>query len=193
MTGFSFVGPDLARKILEFLKLAVPKATRVAVLITGEPDQPLVRAVWGELEQAAQILHVTLHRFQVLGKVKQLDEALSALAARRPDALVILNDPLFFLHRERILATADRLRLPTMFQSKEYTAAGALLAYFPSYSDQGKRAARYVDLILRGTKAGDLPIEQPTKFELVINLTTAKAIGFTVPPLLLARADEVIE
>jgi putative ABC transport system substrate-binding protein len=135
----------------------------------------------------------TLHRFQFLGKVEQLDEALSALAARRPDALVILNDPLFFLHRERILATADRLRLPTMFQSKEYTAAGALLAYFPSYSDQGKRAARYVDLILRGTKAGDLPVEQPTKFELVINLKTAKALGLTIPPSILQRADQVIE
>ena len=193
MTGFSFVGPELARKNLEFLKLAVPKAARVAVFISGEPDQPLVRAVWAELEQAAQVLHVTLHRFQFLGKVEQLDEALSALAARRPDALVILNDPLFFLHRERILATADRLRLPTMFQSKEYTAAGALLAYFPSYSDQGKRAARYVDLILRGTKAGDLPVEQPTKFELVINLKTAKALGLTIPPSILQRADQVIE
>jgi putative ABC transport system substrate-binding protein len=193
MTGFSFVGPELARKNLEFLKLAVPEATRVAVLIAGEPDQPLVRAVWGELEQAAQVLHVTLHRFQVLGKVEQLDEALSALAARRPEALVILNDPLFYIHRARILATADRLRLPTMFQAKEFTAAGALLAYLPSYSDQGKRAARYVDLILRGTKAGELPVEQPTTFELVINLKTAKALGLTIPQSLLQRADQVIE
>jgi putative ABC transport system substrate-binding protein len=193
MTGFSFVGPELARKNLEFLKLAVPEATRVAVLVPGEPDQPLVRAVWGELEQAAQVLHVTLHRFQVLGKVEQLDEALSGLTARRPHALLTLNDPLFFVHRARILATAERLRLPTMFQSKEYTAAGALLAYLPSYSDQGKRAARYVDLILRGTKAGDLPVEQPTIFELVINLKTAKALGLTIPPSLLQRADQVIE
>jgi putative ABC transport system substrate-binding protein len=193
MTGFSFVGPELARKNLEFLKLAVPEATRVAVLVPGEPDQPLVRAVWGELEQAAQVLHVTLHRVQVLGKVEQLDEALSVLTARRPHALLTLNDPLFFVHRARILATAERLRLPTMFQSKEYTAAGALLAYLPSYSDQGKRAARYVDLILKGTNAGDLPVEQPTKFELVINLKTAKALGLTIPPSLLQRADQVIE
>jgi putative ABC transport system substrate-binding protein len=193
MTGFSFVGPELARKNLEFLKLAVPEATRVAVLIAGEPDQPLVRAVWGELEQAAQVLHVTLHRFQIPGKVEQLDEALSALTARRPDALVILNDPIFFIHRARILATADRLRLPTMSQAKEFTGAGALLAYLPSYSDQGKRAARYVDSILRGTKPGDLPVEQPTKFELIINLKTAKTLGLTIPQSLLQRADQVIE
>lgn len=96
MSGFSFVGPELARKNLEFLKLAVPEASKVAVLMAGEPDQPLVRAVWSELEQAARVLHVTLHRFQIAGKVEQLDEALSALAARRPDALLTLNDPLFF-------------------------------------------------------------------------------------------------
>ena len=193
MTGFSFVGPELARKNLEFLKLAVPEATRVAVLVAGEPDQPLTRAVWGELEQAAQVLHVTLHRFQVLGKVEQLDEALSGLTARPPHALVILNDPVFLIHRARILATAARLRLPTISQAKEYPAAGGLLAYMPSYSDQGKRAARYVDLILRGTRAGDLPVEQPTTFELVINLKTAKALGLTIPQSLLLRADQVIE
>jgi putative tryptophan/tyrosine transport system substrate-binding protein len=193
MTGFSFVGPELARKNLEFLKLAVPRATAVAVLVAGEPDQPLVRAVWGELEQAAHVLHVTLHRFQVRGKVEQLDEALNGLTARRPHALVVLNDPIFLIHRTRILATADRLRLPTMAQAKEYTAAGALLAYMPSYSDHGKRAARYVDLILGGTKAGDLPVEQPTKFELVINLKTAKALGLKIPQSVLLRADQVIE
>jgi len=192
-TGFSFVGPELARKNLEFLKIAVPEATRVAVLVAGEPDQPLTRAVWGELEQAAQVLHVTLHRVQVLGKVEQLDEALSGLTARRPHALMILNDPIFLIHRARILATADRLRLPTMAQAKEYTAAGALLAYMPSYSDQGKRAARYVDLILKGTKAGDLPVEQPTTFELVINLKTSKALGLTIPRSLLLQADQVVE
>ena len=193
MSGFSFVGPELARKNLEFLKLVIPDASKVAVLIPGEPDQPLVRAVWGELEQAARVLHVTLHRFQIPGKVDQLDEALSALAARRPDALLTLNDPLFFVQRVRILATADRLRLPTMFQAKEYTAAGGLLAYLPSYSDQGKRAARYVDMILKGRHVGDLPVEQPTTFELVINLKTAKALGLTIPPSLLQRADQVIE
>jgi ABC-type uncharacterized transport system substrate-binding protein len=193
LTGFSFVGPELAGKNLEFLKLAVPQASKVAVLIGGEQDQPLARAVWGELEQAARVLHVTLQQFPIPGKVEQLDNALRALTARRPDALLTLNDPLFLVHRRRILATADRLRLPTMFQAKEYTADGALLAYLPSYSDQGKRAARYVDLILKGARPADLPVQQPTKFELIINLKTAKALGLTIPQAVLLRADQVIE
>lgn len=193
MTGFSFVGPELAGKNLEFLKLAVPKASKVAVLVAGEPDLPLTRAVWGELEQAARVLHVTLQRVQIPGKLEQLDDALSALATRPPDALLTLNDPFFFVHRARILATADRLRLPTMFQSKEFTADGALLAYLPSYGDQGKHAARYVDMILKGAHAGDLPVQQPTRFELVINMKAAKALGLTLPSSLLLRADQVIE
>jgi putative ABC transport system substrate-binding protein len=193
LTGFSFVGPELAAKNLELLKHAIPVASKVAVLVPGEPEQPLVRAVWGELEQAARVLHVTLQRFQIQGKVEHLDDALGALTAQRPDALLTLNDPLFLIHRARILATAGRLRLPTMFQAKEYAADGGLLAFLPSYADQGKRAAGYVDRILKGAKPSELPIEQPTKFELVINLKTAKALGLTIPPSLLLRADQVIE
>jgi putative ABC transport system substrate-binding protein len=193
LTGFSFVGPELAAKNLEFLKLAVPEAANVAVLAPGDPGEPLMRAVWSVLEQGARTLHVTLQRFQIRGKVEQLDDALAAMTARRPDALLGLNDPLFLIHRARILSTAGRLRLPSMFQAKEYTADGALLAYLPNYADQGRRAARYVDRILKGTNAGDLPVEQPTTFELVINLKTAKALGLTIPPSLLLRADQVIE
>jgi putative ABC transport system substrate-binding protein len=136
---------------------------------------------------------VTLERFQVQGKVEQLDDALRAMTARRPDALLTLNDPLFLIHRARILATASQLRLPTMFQAKEYTADGALLAYLSSYADQGRRAAQYVDKILKGANAGDLPIVQPSKFELIINVKTANALGLSIPPSLLLRADEVIE
>jgi ABC-type uncharacterized transport system substrate-binding protein len=193
LTGFSFVGPELAAKNLEFLKHAVPEASKVAVFIAGEPDQPLTRAVWGELEHSARILHVTLRRFQILGKVEHLDDALGALRAQRPDALLTLNDPLFLIHRARILARAGRLRLPTMFQSKEYAVDGGLLAFMPSYPEQGRRAARYVDMIVKGARAADLPIEQPTQFELVINLKTAKTLGLTIPPSLLLRADQVIE
>jgi len=193
LTGFSFVGPELAAKNLELLTLALPKASNIAVLSPGDPDEPLARAVWSTLEQGARLLHVTLQRFQVQGKVEQLDDALRAMAARRPDALLTLNDPLFLVHRERILATADRLRLPTMFQTKEYTADGGLLAYLGSYADQGRRIAHYVDRILKGADPGDLPVEQPTKFELVINMKTARAFGLTIPPSLLLRADEVIE
>src|SRR5687768_9965920 len=151
LTGFSFVGPELASKNLEFLKLAVPAASNIAVLAPGDPEQPLMRAVWSSLEQAARVLHLSLGRFQIQGTVEQLDRALDAMGARRPDALLILNDPLFFVHSTRILSTADRLRLPTMFQTKQYALDGGLLAYAPDYADQGKRAARYVDRILKGT------------------------------------------
>ena len=193
LTGFSFVGPELAGKNLELLKLAIPEASRIAVLAPGDPGQPLIRAVRSVLEQGARTLHVTLERFQIRSKVEQLDAALDAMAARRPGALLTLNDPLFLIHRARILSTADRLRLPTMFQAKEYTAAGGLLAYLPNYADQGNRAADYVDRILKGTTPGDLPVEQPTRFELVINMKTARAFGLTIPASLLVRADQVIE
>jgi putative ABC transport system substrate-binding protein len=152
-----------------------------------------MRAVWSSLEQGARVLHVSLQRFQIQGTVEQLDGALGAMAARRPDALLALNDPLFFVHRTRILSVADRLRLPTMFQTKQYAVDGALLAYAPDYADQGKRAAGYIDKILKGTHPGNLPVEQPAKFELVINMKTARAFRLTIPSSLLLRADQIIE
>jgi putative ABC transport system substrate-binding protein len=193
LTGFSFVGPELARKNLEFLTLAVPGASHVAVLAPGDPEQPLIRAVWSALEEGARTLQVRLQRFQIRSKVEQLDEALAAMTTRRPDALLTLNDPLFFVHRARILSAASRLRLPTMFQAKEYAADGGLLAYTPDYGDQGKRAAQYVDRILKGTNPGELPVQQPTRFELVINMKTAVAFGLAIPSSLLLRADRIIE
>jgi putative ABC transport system substrate-binding protein len=193
LTGLSFVGPELAAKNLELLKQAAPKATRVAVLVPGDFDQPLTVAVWAELERAARDLSVTLHRLQVPSSVDNLHNALATLRTQRPDALFTLNDPLFYIHRERILTTSSELRLPTMFQTVEYVRAGGLLAYVPSVSDQAKRAVGYVAKILKGARPGDLAVEQPTKFELTINLKTAKALGLTIPPSLLARADQVIE
>src|SRR5262249_12781133 len=193
LTGFSFVGPELAGKNIEVLTQAVPGGSDNSVLGPGGPERPLSRAGLDVLGAAARTLHVRLERFQIPGKVEQLDEALATIAARRPDALLTLNDPLFFVHRTRILSTAGRLRLPTMFQTKEYAGDGGLLAYAPDYGDQGKRAAQYVDKILKGTPPGDLPVEQPTKSELVINLKTAKALGLTIPPSVLARADAVIQ
>jgi putative ABC transport system substrate-binding protein len=148
--------------------------------------------VWTELERAALRLHVTFQRLQVLSG-DQLDNALATLRARRPDALLTLNDPLFFVHRERILTTAAELRLPTMFQTADYVRAGGLLAYVPSVADQAKRAVSYVVRILNGAKPAALAIEQPTKFELLINLKTAKALGLMIPPTLLLRADQIIE
>jgi putative ABC transport system substrate-binding protein len=193
LTGFSFAGPELAAKNLELLKHAAPDAARVAVLIAGGGDQPLTRAVWAELERAAPVLHVTLQRVQVPPLTERLDEALAALRARRPDALLTLNDPFFFVHRERILATATELRLPTMFQTTDYARAGGLLAYVPNIPDQASRAGTYVDRILKGARPADLAIQLPTKFDLTVNLKTARALGLTIPPSLLARADQVIE
>jgi len=193
MTGFSFVGPELAAKNLELLKQAAPHASRVAVLSPGDPTQPLARNVTAELERSAHLLGIMLQRLQVEGTLEQLESALAALAARRPEALLTLNDPLFFLHRKRILDSALQLRLPTMFQNQEYAREGGLMAYVPDVLEQSRHAAAYVDKILKGAKPGDLPVEQPTKFELVINLKTARAIGLTIPQSLLARADEVIQ
>jgi putative ABC transport system substrate-binding protein len=139
------------------------------------------------------VLHVTLQRVAVSPLTERLDEALAALRARRPDALLTLNDPFFFVHRERILATATELRLPTMFQTADYAHAGGLLAYVPSISDQATRAGSYVDRILRGARPADLAIQLPAKFDLTVNLKTARALGLTIPPSLLARADQVIE
>jgi putative tryptophan/tyrosine transport system substrate-binding protein len=192
LTGFSFVGPDLAAKNLELLKHAFPRISSVAVLSPGEPDHPLERAVWAKLGQSARDLDITLQRVQV-PTIEQLDAALAGLAARRPDALLMLNDPGFFANRHRIFAMAAQLRLPAMYQSKELAHDGGLMAYVPSIAEQAKRAADYVDRILKGARPGDLPIDQPTRFELIINLKTAKALGLTIPPSLLLRADQVIE
>jgi len=193
LTGFSFVGTELAAKNLELLRQVVPHASRVAVLSPGDPTQPLARNVQSAVERSAQLLGITLQTLRVEGTLEQLEDALATLAAKRPDALLTLNDALFFLHRQRILDAANRLRLPTMFQNQEYAREGGLMAYVPNILEQYRRAAAYVDKILKGARPGDLPVEQPTKFELVINLKTAQAIGLTIPPSLLARADEVVQ
>src|SRR5262249_47828074 len=192
LTGFSFVGPELAAENLEFLRDAFPAIKSVAVLGAGEPDHPLARAVMAKLGESALTLGIALQRVQV-PTAEELDAALSGLAGRRPDALLVLNDPVFFANRQRIFAVVARLRVPAMYQSKELAHDGGLMAYLPSVGEQALRAADYVDRILKGTRRGELPIDQPTRFELVINLKTAKALGLTIPPSLLLRADQVIE
>ncbi len=193
LTGVSFVGPELAAKGLELLKEAAPEASRVAVLRARDADQRLTQAVLAELDRAARVLQVTLVSVDVPSMTERLDDALAAMRLRPPDAMLTLNDPFFLVHRERIIATANALRLPTMFQTAEYVRAGGLLAFLPSVAEWGKQGARYVDRILKGAKPGDLPVEQPTKFELTINLKTARALGLTIPHSLLLRADQVIE
>jgi len=133
-----------------------------------------------------------LQRVQV-PTAEQLDTALAGLVARRRDALLVLNDALFFADRQRIFEVVAQLRVPAMYQSKEFAHDGGLMAYDPSVAEQARRAADYVDCILKGARPGDLPIDQPTRFELVINLKTAKALGLTIPQSLLLRAVQVIE
>jgi putative tryptophan/tyrosine transport system substrate-binding protein len=145
-----------------------------------------------ETEVAARSLGVQLRLSGVMAP-NELDRAFSAIAAERADALVVFPGPLLFTQRRRIVDFATKHRLPSMFGARENVEAGGLISYGPSVADLVRRSAAFVDKILKGAKPADLPVEQPTKFELVINLKTAKALGITIPPAVLARADEVIE
>ena len=191
LTGLSYsVGLEIAGKGLELLKETVPKVRRVAILSNpGNPFQPLAIT---EVNVAARSLGVQLQLLEARGP-NELDGAFAAMAQERVGALLVVADSLFLLHRTRLADLAARSRLPAAYGSTENVEAGGLMSYGPSIRDFYRRAATYVDKILKGAKPGDLPVEQPTKFELVINLKTAKALGLTIPPSLLQRADEVIE
>jgi len=191
VTGLSFsVGLEIAGKGLELLKETVPKVRRVAVLSNpANPGQPLsIR----ELNVAAQSLGVQLQLLEARGP-NEFDGAFAAMATERVGALLVVADSMFNLHRTRLADLAARSRLPAAYGLRENVEAGGLMSYGPSVRDLFRRAATYVDKVLKGAKPGDLPVEQPTKFELVINLKTAKALGLTIPPSLLSRADEVIQ
>ena len=183
------VGPEIGGKRLELLKEAVPKVSRVAVL--SNPANPSSVPYLEATKTAAGSLRVQLQMLEARGP-DELESAFAAMTRERTDALFVLSDGMFFLHRTRIVGFAAKQRLPTTFGGREDVDAGGLMSYAASGSDNFRRAATYVDKILKGAKPGDLPIERPTKFELVINLKTAKALGLTIPPLLLARADEII-
>jgi ABC-type uncharacterized transport system substrate-binding protein len=191
VTGLSgVVGPEIGGKRLGLLKEAVPKISRAAFL--WNPANPASAAYVGEMKTAARSLKVQLHMLEVRER-GEIERAFTAMAKERVDALLVLNDGMFLIHRIQIAALAAKQRLPTMFGGREYVDAGGLMSYAGSGRDNFRRAAAYVDKILKGAKLGDLPVEQPTKFELVINLKTAKALGLTIPPSLLARADEVLQ
>ena len=190
LTGLSLVAPELSGKRLELLKETVPEISHVAVL--ANPANPLTVAQLRETQRAAEALQVQLHVVEVRGP-QELDRAFSAHRSLRADALIMLMDPMFISQRTRMVELTATSRLPAMYGLREDAEAGALMAYGPNFPDMFRRAATYVDKILRGAKPGDLPIKEPTKFELVINLKTAKALGLTMPSTLLARADEVIE
>jgi ABC-type uncharacterized transport system substrate-binding protein len=183
------VGEGFAGKWVELLKETAPRLERMAVL--RNPVHPVAETFLKEAQAAGQMLGVKLHLFDVKDP-SQLDSTLAKIEKESGGALIVTPDPLFGTQRNRIVDFAMRRRLPSMFFYKEFVDAGGLMAYGPSFLDSYYRAAIYVDKILKGAKPADLPVQQPTKFELVINLKTAKQIGLTIPPNVLARADRVI-
>jgi putative ABC transport system substrate-binding protein len=190
ITGSSSMQPALVGKRLEMLKEIIPKVSLVALL--GNPANPNYAPLVREAEDAARALGVRLQSVQARDP-SEIDNAFAAITTARAGAVLVLGDPMFLDHRTRIADHAVRHRLPTVFAISEFAEAGGLLAYGPSFSEGFRRAATYVDKILKGAKAADLPIEQPVTFELVINLKTAKALGLTIPQTLLQRADLVIQ
>ena len=193
ITGLTFLGPELVAKLLEMLKEALPKASRVAALWhPGALSEHTTQNMLKQTEVAAKTLGVQLQLVGVRSP-DELDRAFSAIARGRADALLVYPSPMLFNERRRIIHLAAKHPLPGMFNAREWVELGGLISYGASISDLFRRAATYVDKVLKGAKPADLPVEQPTKFELIINLKTAKALGLTIPPSLLVRADEVIQ
>jgi len=190
VTGLSLMHPELSAKRVALLKEVVPKLSRVALL--WSPSTASYRKVLSETQTAAHALGLQLQPVEVRGG-RNFDSAFSAIAREHAGALVVLPDPLFRDQQRRILDLAAKSRLPAMYWSKDLVEAGGLMAYGANFPDAMRQAARFVEKILKGAKPADLPIEQPAKLELVINMKTAKALRLTIPPSILARADSVIE
>jgi putative ABC transport system substrate-binding protein len=191
VTGLAYsVGVQTIVKALEPLREAVPGVRRVAIL--SNPANPYHVFAVGELKRAAESLGVQLQFLEAKGPA-QFESAFNEMAKQRAGALIVVPDSMFQFHRTRLADLAARGRLPAAYGVREYVEAGGLISYGPDLPEIWRRAATYVDKILRGTNPAELPVEQPTKFELVINLKTAKALGLTIPPSLLARAEQVIE
>jgi putative tryptophan/tyrosine transport system substrate-binding protein len=193
VTGTSVLSPELVGKRLELLTQAVPGVSRVAVLwLPGALGERTDKDMLKEADVAARALGVQLQFVEARGPA-DLDRAFSDMTRARAGALTVLPSNMFLREHRRLVDLAAKHRLPAVYTVKEYVHAGGLMAYGPNLADVVRRAATYVDRILKGAKPGDLPVEQPTKFDLVINLKTARALGLTIPPSVLARADEVIE
>jgi putative ABC transport system substrate-binding protein len=177
-------------KALELLRAAVPKAQRVAILTNpANPGQPVAVR---DLKIAGQTLGLQLLFLETRGP-NEFERAFTAVARERAGAMFVIADSLFGLYRTELVTLAAKSRVPTVYGGREHVDAGGLMSYGPSAPAAWRRAAVFVDQILKGAKPADLPVEQPTKFDLVINLKTAKALGLTMPPSLLARADQIIE
>ena len=190
VTGLTLFASELSGKRLQLLKEVVPRSTLVAVI--RNVTHPNAADLWGETEAAARSLDLRLQSVEVRSPA-DLGGAFKAVTSARPSAFITLADGMLFYNRTRIVDFAAQSQLPAIYPDREFAKAGGLMAYGPSLASNFRRAATYVDKILKGAKPADLPVEQPTKFELVINAKTAKALGLTIPLAVLARADEVIQ
>jgi putative tryptophan/tyrosine transport system substrate-binding protein len=189
LTGLTSISPELDGKRLELLREVVPKISHVAVL--WNPTSPLQVVAERETQAAAQAMRIKVLSLGVQAQ-EQFDDAFATIRRKRPGALLVLADRLFLHHRARIMDFATKQRLPGVHAYVELVEAGGLMSYGPSYAGMHRRAAYFVDRILKGTKPVDLPVEAPAKFELVVNLKAAKQIGVTIPPNVVYRADRVI-
>jgi putative tryptophan/tyrosine transport system substrate-binding protein len=190
VTGMSLMAPDLGGKRLELLKELLPRLARVAVLWNASNPYPAI--VFKETQAASQVLAIEVQSLEIRAP-DDFDGVFEVVKKQRPDALITVEDPLTFNYQKRIADFALVNQLPSLHGVREFAVSGGLLSYGANIADLYRRAAGYVDKILKGAKPADLPVQQPTKFELVINLKTAKALGISVPPTLLATANEVIE
>ena len=191
VTGLSTLSPETSGKRLELLREVVPGLSRVAFLWT--PDSRGNLLDYKETEAVARSLHVELQSIELF-RVEDLDRAFSAATKGRAQALIMpAGNPIILARQDQVARLVQRSRLPSIYGARQYVDAGGLMSYGPSTTDLFRRAATYVDKILKGAKPADLPVEQPTKFELVINLKTAKSIGLTIPQSLIQRADQIIE
>ena len=190
ITGLTTLTVDLSVKQLQLLNEAVPRMSRVAVL--WNPDNPWHSAALTALQTSGAANGLQLQPLEVRGP-DAIDGAFQAMTTERAQTVLVLADPMLFVHRQRLADLAIKNRLPMMGNVRSYAGAGSLLTFWADRDDLSRRAASYVDRILKGARPGDLPIEQPTKFELVINLKTARTLGIAIPQSLLLRADQVIE
>ncbi len=190
VTGLATFFPELAAKRLELLKETLPRVSRVAVLWNAA--NPGNAIIWKEVQVAARTLGVMLQSREVRGP-DDFEGAFAAMTRERPDALMALDDPLIFAYRTSIVDFAAKTRVPAVYFFREFVDAGGLMSYGVNLADLLRRSGVYIDKILKGAKPADLPVEQPTRFDLAINLKTAKALGLKIPPSVLIRADKVIE
>jgi len=189
VTGLSLMLPEISAKRLQLLKEVLPRVSRVAVL--WHPDIPWHKPMLKAIDAALPTSGLQALPIAVRGP-DEFEEAFSTMTKGHVDALFVGDNPVYLIHRDRLLTLAAKHRLPTLFGHREFVPAGGLMSYGPSLADLFRRAAGYVDKIRKGAKPADLPVDQANKFELVINLKTAKTLGLTIPPSVLARADEVI-